>query len=322
MSLLPPIDSFLFFHICHSAHRISARSPRMDSLPLRLATSLASPENEMEEDNKEEDNKEENSKEEDNKEEDNKEEDNKEEDKMGEDIMGEDIMGEDKMEEDKMEEDKLEEGNKKEDKTEDPNLISNASPPAVSQQTTSAPPTFPLPYPPQHCPAHSSPQPPSIQRRFFPYEIPHSTTKLHRPFYICLTCPIAKTDLSKNTGFPRGFITWDDTIGIRSSNPKCFCGFPSRQDRKCGIHAKGGGFGTGFWTCATGVCGYYSDDYKGVPYGGRKESDDFMPWLLDGIPGLLCGRELIFGREYVLMWFKQLDSLPVCDGLVGTGGYA
>src|SRR5277367_283758 len=59
-------------------------------------------------------------------------------------------------------------------------------------------------------------------------------------------------------GYPRGFITWDDSIGIHPQNPRCYCGLPSRQDWK-GEKACVKPFGEGFWVCASGACDYFSD---------------------------------------------------------------
>jgi hypothetical protein len=63
--------------------------------------------------------------------------------------------------------------------------------------------------------------------------------------YICTTCDNGKTNVFRNSGYPRGFVTWDDSIGIHPANPRCYCGLPSRQDRKCGkARAKSVGDGT------------------------------------------------------------------------------
>jgi hypothetical protein len=66
-----------------------------------------------------------------------------------------------------------------------------------------------------------------------------------------------------HSGYPRGFITWDDNVGLDSSNPKCYCGITSRQDR---ISVRGNLPGWGFWTCAAGQCDYFSERRDGIGY--------------------------------------------------------
>ena len=106
-----------------------------------------------------------------------------------------------------------------------------------------------------------------------------------RPYYICTIWDNGKFNVFRDSGYPRGFITWDDSIGIHPQNPRCYCEFPSRQDRK-GEKARVKTFGEGFWVCASGACDYFSDRKDGAPYeDGRKlldDSDGFHPHLLKG----------------------------------------
>ncbi|KAL8946697.1 MAG: hypothetical protein Q9222_006940 [Ikaeria aurantiellina] len=107
----------------------------------------------------------------------------------------------------------------------------------------------------------------------------------NRPYYKCVKCKQnASPDARKTGDRIKGWITWDDHIGISPENRPCFCagGYACRQDR-AGVDSfyPGGGF----WTCATGSCNFLSfrndaltDDeaYKrGAPHDGG-----FEPWLL------------------------------------------
>jgi hypothetical protein len=86
----------------------------------------------------------------------------------------------------------------------------------------------------------------------------------------------------RDSGYCRGFIPWDDSIGIHPQNPRCYCGFPSRQDRK-GEKACVKPLGEGFWVCASGGCDYFSDRKDGVLYEDARKLDDlndFHPHLL------------------------------------------
>ncbi|OJJ68291.1 hypothetical protein ASPBRDRAFT_322738 [Aspergillus brasiliensis CBS 101740] len=107
---------------------------------------------------------------------------------------------------------------------------------------------------------------------------------LGRPYYACPNCTSQTYSYSPHVR-DRGWITWDDERGIRDSNPLCDCGVVSRQDRA------GAGTtmsGLGFWTCATGRCGYFSryrngwTDEERMSGVGVNDHDcvEFFPWLL------------------------------------------
>jgi hypothetical protein len=144
------------------------------------------------------------------------------------------------------------------------------------------PPTFPLPEKPKCCWACEHMAPAKIDRRTWTSS--SRSQSIRRPYYICTTCDNNKHNVFRDSGYPRGFITWDDGIGIRPRNPRCYCGFPSRQDRKGG---KANSVGEGFWVCALGACDYFSDRKDGVPYEDAKmllDFDDFHPHLIERIP--------------------------------------
>ena len=94
---------------------------------------------------------------------------------------------------------------------------------------------------------------------------PEGFCSIVRLYYICTTCDNGKLNVFRDSTYPRGFIIWDDSIGIHPLNPRCYCGFESRQDRK-GEKARVRRFGEGFWICATGAFEYFSDRKDGVPY--------------------------------------------------------
>ncbi|PMD41810.1 hypothetical protein L207DRAFT_511594 [Hyaloscypha variabilis F] len=152
----------------------------------------------------------------------------------------------------------------------------------ADKSKTSLPPTFPLPEKPKCCWAREHMAPAKIDcRAWTSLARPQSIT---RPYYICTTCDNNKCNILRDSGYPRGFITWDDGIGIYPRNPRCYCGFPSRQDRKGGKANSGG---EGFWVCASGACDYFSDRKDGVPYEDAKmllDFDAFHPYLLERIP--------------------------------------
>lgn len=102
-----------------------------------------------------------------------------------------------------------------------------------------------------------------------------------RPYYICVRC-----DWNCSQGLQdhhKGWITWDDDRGIRGSNPRCYCGAASRQDR---AGAESSMPGLGFWTCATRECDYFSKFQNGWTDKERALSlpnpqcVKFVPWLL------------------------------------------
>ena len=163
------------------------------------------------------------------------------------------------------------------------------SPPQCShapcESETLQPFTFPLTQKPKYCWAREHMAPARIERRT--WISPEGFNSIVRPYYICTTCDNGKFNVFRNSAYPRGFITWDDSIGIHPQNPRCYCGFPSRQDRK-GEKAIMKPFREGFWVCAFGACDYFSDRKDGVPYkDARKLLDnlnDFHPYLLKGLP--------------------------------------
>jgi hypothetical protein len=137
---------------------------------------------------------------------------------------------------------------------------------SVSNHTVdnSQPPTFPLP-------AHAN--------IWLPQERSGNITQ---PYYICTTCDNGKTNVFRDSGCPRRFVTWDDSIGIHPENPRSYCGLPSRKGEKARVKS----VGDGFWVCASGACGYFSDRKDGVPYGDARmllDFDDFNPYLLERI---------------------------------------
>jgi hypothetical protein len=158
---------------------------------------------------------------------------------------------------------------------------------ASDQSKTPSVPAFPLKEMPKNCWAneHSLHRTrPFSQRLTWTFNHP-KLGEITRPYYVCTTCVYYKTNIFRNCGYPRDFITWDDNIGLHPDNPRCYCGCPSRQDRKGSKYPLG--FGDGFWICASGACWYYSDRRDGVPYEDAKrwlDDDEFRPWLLEGIP--------------------------------------
>ena len=151
-------------------------------------------------------------------------------------------------------------------------------------ETTLQPPTFPLAQKPKYCWAHEHMAPAQIDRRT--RTLSEGGVNIIRPYYVCITCDNAKSNIYRNSGYPRGFVTWDDGIGIDAQNPKCYCGSASRQDRK-GRKGHWKGFEGGFWVCASGACDYYSDRKDGVPYEDAWKLpgfDEFKPFLLKGVP--------------------------------------
>jgi hypothetical protein len=154
----------------------------------------------------------------------------------------------------------------------------------VDKSKTPQPPTFPLPEKPKSCWAGEHMAAGRIESGTWTSS--ERSGNITRPYYICTTCNNGKLNVFRDSGYPRGFVTWDDGIGIHPENPRCYCGFPSRQDRK-GERAHGKPFGDGFWVCASGACGYFSDRKDGVPYEDARKLlnfDDFNPHLLERIP--------------------------------------
>ncbi|KAF7198591.1 hypothetical protein HII31_00330 [Pseudocercospora fuligena] len=93
-----------------------------------------------------------------------------------------------------------------------------------------------------------------------------------RHYYACenKVCP------SYDEKYEQGWVAWRDNKGVQESNPPCFCGSPSRQDR---IGKDEGKRGQGFWSCAEGDCNYHSQDIMGkTVWNGERVA--FMPWLV------------------------------------------
>lgn len=89
-----------------------------------------------------------------------------------------------------------------------------------------------------------------------------------RPYYICPSCT-----------WDCRWHGWADSHGLNASNPCCDCDQPSRQDRIGQDNKRAPGMG--FWTCAIGVCDYYSeheDGTRGAVFDDLRGS--FEPWLL------------------------------------------
>jgi len=76
-----------------------------------------------------------------------------------------------------------------------------------------------------------------------------------RPYYVCVNPHCSNVTTQGAGQHARGWVTWDDTVGVAPGNPLCNCQRSARQD------AAGAGSavpGRGFWTCSTGACYYIS----------------------------------------------------------------
>ena len=75
-----------------------------------------------------------------------------------------------------------------------------------------------------------------------------------RPYYVCINpyCP-SLIDSTYNDPF-RGWVTWDDNIGIYPQNPLCMCLRNAREDV---AGPKPYSPGHRFWTCSRGACEFY-----------------------------------------------------------------
>lgn len=76
-----------------------------------------------------------------------------------------------------------------------------------------------------------------------------------RPYYVCVNPHCSNVTTQGAGQHARGWVTWDDTVGVAPGNPLCNCQRSARQD------AAGAGSavpGRGFWTCSTGACNYIS----------------------------------------------------------------
>lgn len=182
------------------------------------------------------------------------------------------------------------------------------SPPIASVPSAYSPsPSTPTLYKPNYTPAPSrpiasvpaaySPSPSTAKEPTFPLSSsPHcrrcswrpkyrDTVKPKNPngnvgrhYYICFQCKKDPTlPSSSATSGPngKGWITWDDRMGIDSRNPRCKCGTLARQNR-AGVNSYAPG--QGFWTCSTGACGYVSWREDGRE--GWAGDEGFRPWLV------------------------------------------
>ncbi|KAL8691265.1 MAG: hypothetical protein Q9218_003467 [Villophora microphyllina] len=102
-----------------------------------------------------------------------------------------------------------------------------------------------------------------------------------RPRLVCDECRKDPLNIrNTRTSRRKGWITWDDDLGVHPDNPVCECpgNWVSRQDRsgKRSKYKDGG-----FWTCATGQCDYLSYRLDGVAKWKSQTWDPgFEPWLL------------------------------------------
>ena len=76
-----------------------------------------------------------------------------------------------------------------------------------------------------------------------------------RPYCVCAN-PYCSNVMRPNADHhERGWVTWDDNVGVAPRNPLCRCPQSARQDTAGeGSRAPG----RRFWTCSTGACGYTS----------------------------------------------------------------
>ena len=75
-----------------------------------------------------------------------------------------------------------------------------------------------------------------------------------RPYYVCVntSCP-GRTSPNADR-HERGWVTWDDNIGVVPGNPLCRCQRISRLD-VAGVYSNHRG--RKFYTCSTGACDYF-----------------------------------------------------------------
>jgi len=77
-----------------------------------------------------------------------------------------------------------------------------------------------------------------------------------RPYYVCVNSGCSNVTGPNNVGqHYRGWVTWDDSIGVEWGNPPCKCGRSARRDTagERSVHR-----GRQFWTCSTGACDLFS----------------------------------------------------------------
>jgi hypothetical protein len=83
---------------------------------------------------------------------------------------------------------------------------------ASDQSNTLSVLAFPLNEMPKDCWANEHIAPLFIQRHTWTFDHP-KLGEITRPYYVCTNCDNYKTNVFRNCGYPRGFITWDDNIG-------------------------------------------------------------------------------------------------------------
>ncbi|KAJ9666454.1 hypothetical protein H2201_003376 [Coniosporium apollinis] len=154
---------------------------------------------------------------------------------------------------------------------------------SIGTETHTELPHFPLPKPPPCRICRSSR---TIKLTVHPSN-PNGNAS--RQYYICLQCKSGSKSSSGHYGLNAhevGWVSWADNRGIHKDNPRCNCGVVSRQDR-AGVDSSRPGMG--FWTCATGACGYYSEFANGLTLEEAQRREDwpaglgyegFWPWLL------------------------------------------
>ena len=119
-----------------------------------------------------------------------------------------------------------------------------------------------------------------IPRRWETVKSDNQNGNIGRRYYICIKC---KNDPNvPGTRSEKGWLSWDDNIGIHQDNRPCFCGYVCRQDRAGPDSFYPGG---GFWTCATGTCSFLSWRKDGLTNDealnrGLSPYDGFEPWQL------------------------------------------
>ena len=125
-----------------------------------------------------------------------------------------------------------------------PTAINSQQPP---QQSGLSPlPTFPVSRPPICGKCHNS-----CTRRIV--SASNRNNNANRPFYICRVCKEDPNIPGRST--EKGWISWDDSVGVCNTNRACYCGVACRQDR-AGFESRYAG--NGFWTCAYGTCDFLS----------------------------------------------------------------
>lgn len=78
-----------------------------------------------------------------------------------------------------------------------------------------------------------------------------------RPYYVCVYPHCPKVMNSNADHHETGWVTWDDSIGVRPTNPPCRC-LPPKVSRQDTAGERSRVPGKRFWTCSTGACDYES----------------------------------------------------------------